>query len=63
MLIYLDVKINPCCSLGMADGPRETDHVGRVHALWRKEMPDVRLEGSAILARARRITLMVRWFT
>lgn len=38
----------------------ETDHVGSVHALWRQEMPDVSLEGSAILARARRITLMVR---
>lgn len=38
----------------------ETDHVGRVHALWQKELPEVNLEGSAILARARRITLMVR---
>jgi DNA-binding MarR family transcriptional regulator len=39
---------------------RHTDHVGRVHALWRREIPDVNLEGSAILARARRITLMAR---
>jgi DNA-binding MarR family transcriptional regulator len=60
MWIYLDVKILSCCFQGMADGKSETDHVGRVHALWRQEMPDVSLEGSAILARARRITLMVR---
>src|SRR4030095_7475401 len=44
----------------MDDAHSETDHVGRVHALWRGELPDVNLEGSAILARARRITLMVR---
>ena len=44
----------------MADETRETDHVGRVHALWHREMPDMNLDGSAILARARRITLMVR---
>jgi DNA-binding MarR family transcriptional regulator len=44
----------------MADDTRGTDHVGRVHALWQRELPDVNLEGSAILARARRITLMVR---
>jgi len=44
----------------MADGDKGTDHVERVHALWRTELPDVNLEGSAILARARRITLMVR---
>ena len=43
----------------MADEGK-TDHVGRVHALWRRELPDVSLEGSAILARARRITLMAR---
>ena len=43
----------------MADDP-ETDHVGRVHALWRREIPDVSLDGSAILARARRVTLMTR---
>lgn len=44
----------------MASNEKRTDHVGRVHALWRREMSDVVLEGSAILARARRITLMVR---
>jgi DNA-binding MarR family transcriptional regulator len=44
----------------MADEDKDTDHVGRVHALWRRELPEVNLEGSAILARARRITLMVR---
>lgn len=44
----------------MADETRKADHVGRVHTLWRQEMPDVSLEGSAILARARRITLMAR---
>lgn len=44
----------------MPTGENRTDHVGRVHALWRREMPDVILEGSAIFARARRITLMVR---
>jgi len=38
----------------------QTDHVGRVQAQWRREMPDVKLEGLAILARARRITLMAR---
>jgi DNA-binding MarR family transcriptional regulator len=43
----------------MAD-EHQTDHVARVHALWRRELPDVNLEGSAILARARRITLMAR---
>jgi DNA-binding MarR family transcriptional regulator len=44
----------------MSDADNQTDHVGRVHALWRREMPDVNLEGSAILVRAMRITLMVR---
>lgn len=44
----------------MADDHMESDHVGRVHALWRREMPDVNLQGSAILARARRITAMAR---
>jgi len=38
----------------------EMDHVGRVHALWHREMPEVNVDGSAILARARRITLMAR---
>jgi len=38
----------------------EMDHVGRVHALWRREMPEVKMDGSAILARAHRITLMAR---
>jgi len=44
----------------MTDETDEMDHVGRVHALWRREMPDVKVDGSAILARARRITLMAR---
>ena len=44
----------------MDDEDEDFDHVGRVHALWRRELPDVSLEGSAILARARRITLMAR---
>jgi DNA-binding MarR family transcriptional regulator len=42
----------------MSGDDEQTDHVGRVHDLWRRELPDVNLEGSAILARARRITLM-----
>jgi DNA-binding MarR family transcriptional regulator len=60
MSIYLDVKINFVDCTSMGDEDDGSDHVGRVHALWRREMPDVNLEGSAILARARRITLRVR---
>ena len=44
----------------MANDAGQTDHVARVHTLWRRELPDVNLDGSAILARARRITLMAR---
>ena len=44
----------------MSDENDQTDHVGRVQAQWRREMPEVKLEGLAILARARRITLMAR---
>ena len=44
----------------MANDAEQTDHVARVHMLWRRELPDVNLDGSAILARARRITLMAR---
>ena len=40
--------------------PKLPDHVGRVHAQWRRELPDIDLAGSRILARARRITLMSR---
>lgn len=44
----------------MTNKEDDLDHVERVHELWRREIPDVSLEGSAILARARRITLMAR---
>jgi DNA-binding MarR family transcriptional regulator len=44
----------------MNEDDPEMDHVGRVHALWQREMQDVNLQGSAILARARRVTLMTR---
>ena len=60
MVDYLDVKIFFCSLQEMADDDEQTDHVERVHSLWLRELPDVNLEGSAILARARRITLMVR---
>lgn len=33
-----------------------SDHVDRVHAQWREEMPEAALEGLPILARAGRIT-------
>ena len=36
------------------------DHVGWVHAQWKREMPEIGLEGSRILGRARRITLVSR---
>ena len=39
---------------------RPLDHVGRVHAQWRRELPDVGMEGSRIIGRARRITLASR---
>lgn len=35
------------------------DHVGRIEQQWKRELPDVSLEGLRILARARRITLAV----
>jgi|KBSMisStaDraftv2_1062788.scaffolds.fasta_scaffold1068804_1 DNA-binding MarR family transcriptional regulator len=38
----------------------EIDHVARVHALWRREMPEIDLAGSRILARVGRIALMGR---
>ncbi|MBL6938098.1 MAG: MarR family transcriptional regulator [Alphaproteobacteria bacterium] len=41
-------------------GDPATDHVGRVHAQWRRELPDVDMEGSRIIGRARRITLLSR---
>ena len=59
-IVYLDVKIFICSLREMANDGEQTDHVARVHALWRRELPDVTLDGSAILARARRITLMAR---
>ncbi len=40
------------------DGP--PDHVAHVHAQWRRELPDVDLDGSRIVARARRFTLHAR---
>ncbi|HSM95705.1 MAG TPA: MarR family transcriptional regulator [Rhizomicrobium sp.] len=36
------------------------DHVARVQAQWRRELPDVDMEGARILGRARRITLLSR---
>ena len=44
----------------VTDDDAQLDHVGQVCALWRKEMPDVNLDGLAILARAGRIALMTR---
>lgn len=42
------------------NSPRPEDHVGRVEIQWRREMPDVALDGMRILGRARRVTLAVR---
>jgi len=36
------------------------DHVDRIHAQWRRELPGIDLDGSRIMARARRITLLSR---
>jgi len=36
------------------------DHVDRVHAQWKREMPQVDLDGSRIVERARRISLLSR---
>lgn len=36
------------------------DHVSRIHAQWRREMPQVDLDGSRIIGRARRITQLSR---
>ena len=44
----------------MTDFPATTDHVGRLMALRRLEMPDVPLDGMAILARARRLDQLSR---
>jgi DNA-binding MarR family transcriptional regulator len=41
-----------------SDGP--PDHVAHVHAQWRRELPEVDLDGSRIVARARRFTLHAR---
>lgn len=43
----------------MTDSPAP-DHVGRLMALRRREMPDVPLDGMAILARARRLDQLSR---
>ncbi len=39
-----------------SSGEAVADHVDRVHAQWRAALPDVALDGAAILARAGRIT-------
>lgn len=36
------------------------DHVSRIHAQWTREMPEVDLEGSRVIGRARRVTLLSR---
>ena len=43
-----------------AEHAPEVDHVHRIHAQWQRELPGVDLDGSRILARARRITLLSR---
>lgn len=40
-------------------GSEMTDHVDRLRAQWAREMPDLDTEPMAILARARRLTLLV----
>lgn len=42
------------------DADIPVDHVARVQAQWRREMPDVDMGGARILGRARRITLLSR---
>lgn len=36
------------------------DHVARIEAQWRRELPDLQLDGMRIVGRARRITLLSR---
>ncbi|MFZ5616706.1 MAG: MarR family winged helix-turn-helix transcriptional regulator [Pseudomonadota bacterium] len=43
----------------MAEKP-PADHVAFIHAQWRREAPEIDLDGSRIIARARRITLLAR---
>ena len=44
----------------MSDSDLDEDHVARVHAQWKHEMPDVEIIGARVLARAGRITLRTR---
>lgn len=59
---YLAVKIiwHTAWMKKQRNSPRPEDHVGRVEIQWRREMPDVALDGMRILGRARRVTLAVR---
>jgi DNA-binding MarR family transcriptional regulator len=45
---------------GPATREQAGDHVDRIHEQWRQELPGIDLDGSRILARARRITLLSR---
>lgn len=61
-MFYLDVKIIFAMlrAMGKKKSGAGADHVGWVHSQWAREMPEVDLEGSRILGRARRITLVSR---